>query len=730
MRLRYSLHVRALRRRPAVPELRARPERRHPAQQQSRDGAQLAETILTPSAVASGGMQLQCIGRVDAGIMAQPLYVRNVRLNYGPPTNALFVATINNAIYAFDANALATGGGDCGNPAWTLTLPDDDFRNMCGCTTNCPSHFTSMPTPVIDPCRNRMYMLFGVNDPVRPGPNAYFLAALDIRDRRLLACTAVRAHVRDSLGDSFSFDPFYQFNRASLLLDHGSVYIAFGGHAGLAGGEENSHGWMMRYSPSIGPGGALRLIQRGAWASTMQKTPSFQSYAGGIWQAGGGLVADPDGNVHALTGNGHFDPAGNSYADSFVKLSPAGDTLTLGGYFAPDAASDPNACATVHADVSYLEARDLDLASGGPMLSPGTNLLVGGGKTGIAYLVDRRNSLMSLVQSFQATQALANSDCSATQCAYCRCRADCGSNATCLAQCETLPHSGGFTPSCRCCRSSCDTNDCRYDSWDTGPHLHGSPTFWWRSLSDGYLYLWGEKDSLRAYHFNNSTSRFDNTANPAIGVDQLNRVILANPDTMPGGIMSLSANGNTAGIVWATLPAPGQPIPQHTPPLGHAYAFNASPNSSNRLVLLWAPFPSQLTLGKWSPPTIADGRVYVATAGEAGTFQNPSFLVYRLGSARPAPPLPIDPQCVAPEPGPLNLYFATEADIAASSNGPWNRTLPPSGQHSLLTVSAVGTQTYVGQPSAGVCSGFQPQPTLISPAFRAVSVLTLARCLA
>jgi hypothetical protein len=95
---------------------------------------------------------------------------------------------------------------------------------------------------------------------------------------------------------------------------------------------------------------------------------------GGIWQAGNGPAADRQGNIYIMTGNRSFDPdRSKQFGSTFVKLN--GD-LTLFDWFAP-------------ANVKALNLLDVDLGSSGPMLLPGTDELVGGGKQGKLYVVSQ-----------------------------------------------------------------------------------------------------------------------------------------------------------------------------------------------------------------------------------------------------------------------------------------------------------------------------------------------------
>jgi hypothetical protein len=116
------------------------------------------------------------------------------------------------------------------------------------------------------------------------------------------------------------------------------------------------------------------------------------------------IAVDPQGFMYLETGNGTFDtafdaqgfPANGDYGDSFVKLAadPGTDEahpnangwgLKVADYFTP-------------ADQLYLQANDLDLGSGGAIVLPDAvgsaahpHLLIGSGKQGILYLIDRDN---------------------------------------------------------------------------------------------------------------------------------------------------------------------------------------------------------------------------------------------------------------------------------------------------------------------------------------------------
>jgi hypothetical protein len=72
-----------------------------------RTGADLTETLLTPQLVASKGLKRSksLIIDDDPRIEAQPLYVPNLAMSDGKTHNVIFVASMGNHVFAFDADA-------------------------------------------------------------------------------------------------------------------------------------------------------------------------------------------------------------------------------------------------------------------------------------------------------------------------------------------------------------------------------------------------------------------------------------------------------------------------------------------------------------------------------------------------------------------------------------------------------------------------------------------------
>ncbi len=110
------------------------------------------------------------------------------------------------------------------------------------------------------------------------------------------------------------------------------------------------------------PLGSFLLAYDGA---SLAMLASWTTNSGGIWGAGGGLVAGPQGNLYAVTGDGPYTASsgGTAYGDSVVKLNfalkkdKASYSFTVQDSFTPE-------------DQDCRRINDQDLASGGLMLLP------------------------------------------------------------------------------------------------------------------------------------------------------------------------------------------------------------------------------------------------------------------------------------------------------------------------------------------------------------------------
>jgi len=301
---------------------------------------------------------------VDGQVYAQPLYVHSLDMAGQGTLNVLYVATMHNSVYAFDADA--SGGTAL---LWQVNLGtpvDPSSFDAPGYTyTDILNEVGILGTPVIDRAGNTLYV---VNETQTGGNPAFYLHALDLAtgSEKLNGPVEIQATVPgtgwggtgDASGGQLPLQAAQHLQRPGLLLANGTVYAGFGSH----GDEVPWHGWIVAYD-------AADLQHQTAVFNT---TPSTAGSA--IWQGGRGLAADPDGDIYCATGNGNYDGV-ESWGETVLHLTP---TLSIADWFTP-------------AEYATWTDDDTDFGSNGPILVPGTNFLIAGGKAGVVALVDRTN---------------------------------------------------------------------------------------------------------------------------------------------------------------------------------------------------------------------------------------------------------------------------------------------------------------------------------------------------
>ncbi len=205
-------------------------------------------------------------------------------------------------------------------------------------------------------------------------------------------------------------------------------------------------------------------------------------------------------------------------------------------------------------DSNCLNTLDLDLSASGAQVLPGSgnNLLVGGGKEGKVYTLQLDQALRTqTAQTFWGTSNY-----------------------------PTLPAEGG----------TCVDNRTAGYGW-----LHGSDTAFWNNPSaSSYYYTFGNHDQLMSWQL--SGNSFTQTSADS-------------PPNYTVNALAVSANGGANGILWtASNQATGTAI---------VSAYNAIP-AAGHLTLLWNSGQQKrrdtlAQLGRYSVPTIANGKVYVGT---------------------------------------------------------------------------------------------------------------------
>jgi hypothetical protein len=525
-----------------------------------RTGVNAAETVLTPARVNP-----QTFGKLwtlyaDGQVVAQPLYISGlaVETSGNPNTprvqgtfNAALIATMHNTVYLYDADAERPGPDGRTVPLWATWLgkPRPGAPDIDMWAVNDPE-WGILSTPVVDPTKSVVYIVAWHDDGGAGQDYHYRLHALRLKDGTHVAPPV--------LLDGPGLNPTKQKQRTGLLLSEGVLYITFGG--------DGSRGLVLAYD-------ATTLTRKAAWAST----PTGGD--GGIWQAGQAPAVDSGGNVYLMTGNGTFDAhtGGSNYGESFVKLRLEGTQLVVKDYFTP-------------CNAEFLNSRDLDLGSSGPVLIPGANLVFGGGKEGRLYLL----STARLGKHVVPLQP----------------------NAT-----------------------TCPNPNVLQDFPAALGHLHGSPVFW-EGTDGARIYVWGENDRLRAYRF---------VSRRIVTGPKLSQY--RPPDGMPGGMLALSSKGRTNGILWAVVPLDGD-ANKFRGVKGIVLALDAQDVSK----ALWTSEQSgtrdRLGLfARFVPPTIAGGKVFVATYGDDeplrlyGTTVRPQSFPARyqvvVYGVLPEPPTPV-----------------------------------------------------------------------------------------
>ncbi|MCZ7404557.1 MAG: hypothetical protein O8C67_06450 [Candidatus Methanoperedens sp.] len=494
----------------------------------NRSGANLNEAILDTSNVNPNRFGKLFTRQVDGQIYAQPLYLCNVNIPNRGIHNVIYVATMHNTVYAFDAD-----DPNASQPLWTahlgpaITLPDPNIGPAEG-YEDITIEVGIVSTPYISTENNAIYVVSTNKDPNSSDTGAYshWLHALDTSTgaekpgRPVKISASYPGNGDGSVNGIINFTSNRQLQRSALLLSGGRIYVSFASYDDAT----PAHGWIMAYD-------ANTLNQIAVYVTTPDDVAGIRQMPGlgTIWQGGQGPAADSSGNIFFITGNGDFNgfsnPMPRDLGNSIVRLTP---DMKLADWFSPF-------------NNNNLSINDRDLGSGGALLIPGTNLLAGGGKEAKLYLIDRNN--MGRFNPYNDNQIV-------------------------------QPPFSVITES--------DIQDKH--------ELLGGPVYWDGS-NESLVYISPSAAHVKAYRFAAGIFR------PTTPISE------SNVTSISGGWMSISANGSIpgTGILWVSE-------------LNILHAFDASNLQSE----LWNSEmdPARDDLGeaaKFCPPTIANGKVYMAT---------------------------------------------------------------------------------------------------------------------
>jgi hypothetical protein len=351
-----------------------------------RTGWNSKETILNPSVLTPDKFGL--LKRVELDdendqIDAQPLIVADQPIEGQGTHTVVYVATENNAVYAFDAYSGARLAKATLGPAVPLPL---------GCNNNAKTVGINS-TPVIDLASRALYVISYTLIDQKP---TYRLHALDLATLKDKpgdepgsgSPQIISANGRLANGSIVNFDASVQRQRAALLLANGNIYAGFAAFCDYQA--HRSRGWVLAWDmKTLKPAGNPQLLNKAVSADDFDcyfNSPDTQNhpcFLTSVWMSGAGIAADNSGDIYYVTGNSSpsiYEPHdSNNLAESIIRASP---DLRIKDFFTPS-------------NVYALNRDDEDFSSGGILLLPdqgagrSAHLATAAGKDGRMYLVTR-----------------------------------------------------------------------------------------------------------------------------------------------------------------------------------------------------------------------------------------------------------------------------------------------------------------------------------------------------
>jgi hypothetical protein len=314
--------------------------------------------------------------------------------------------------------------------------------------------------------------------------------------------------------------------------------------------------------------------------------------AGGVWMSGSAPAIDGN-DIYFTTGNG-MDPAtmpGN-FGESFVKLRYTAGAANLEN-------GKPKLTVVdfwgAFSDFGRID-EDQDLGAAGVFIVPERGNLVGGGKDGILYNLNKDNLgkntwdpqfNLPFVATYLPNPPNGAAGLPTTTAA--------DANWPIVNRDRNLPSQ---TP-----------NGKTY-------HIHGTPVYMER-VTTGIVYVWGENERLKAYNFNFTTKRITSFRGEGTQIASGN---MDPPGGMPGGRLIVSSNGTVpgTGVVWGSYPVQGNA--NSAVVHGALVAYDATIVVNGKMKQLFHsdtnPANNMGNFAKYSTPVVANGKVYV------GTFSN------------------------------------------------------------------------------------------------------------
>jgi hypothetical protein len=602
----------------------------------ARSGWNPNETLLSQASITAKGIVRTTIIPVwgDArGMEAQPLILPNVKLPDGTTHDVMILPSMANVVRGVDArtgaqlwkNEPTLGPPIDGSVAIGPRKPGPD-----GCAGDFPTvdchaindKWGVLSTGVIDPDTQRVYLVAWISPDRTPQNARHFVFVLNVAD----GTQVVPPVLVDGTSGTQTYTGPLRKQRSSLVLTNvngrKTVFWAsgtvqeFGNHAA---------GWIFAFDCATNKIAAALALSQGEGA--------------GIWMGGQGLVADAQGMLYAVTGNGVFDGK-TQFGESMVKVqytpaagatpailkvvdhwtpwtdaARAGNTpmpaMKLAGQSAPSDAMKPvgsgmmmmrrmplkdrNLKATVNQqgvpvvlvfpDISMGKWADEDWGSAGPACIFPLGVCIAAGKDGIGYPVKTANMGGTTVAD------LANP------------RANCRKLASPPVWMTMSP--GAVDP----CPT--DPKKLNFFPWGDSAHLHMTPVQFFDPVLDSWtIFVWGENAQLHKWKVGpQGALTYVAQSNEFASADARTRP----PGGMPGGFCSGSSNGRdpNSAILVCTIPygdANSQVVG------GRLLIYDPVHLAADgSLKVLWdsqrwgIPF----VFNKFDPPVIDGGQIYV-----------------------------------------------------------------------------------------------------------------------
>jgi hypothetical protein len=268
----------------------------------SRSGWNQHENQLTQASVETKGIIRETIVPVigDArGMEAQPLILPSVKTSRGT-RDVMVLPSMANIVRGVDAHD--------GSGIWQVTLGKPVTSSGQIDSKQINQHWGCISTGVIDPDTHRLYQVCWVSPDGTGNPLTarYVMFVLNVADGSQVVAVPI-----EGKSGTQDFNSEMRKQRSSLVETNvNGVKTVFGCAGTIFETGAGAAGFCFAFDVASNKVSAMLALTAGEGA--------------GVWMAGQGVVADANGDLYVITGNGDFDGV-SQWGESFLKLkySPA-----------------------------------------------------------------------------------------------------------------------------------------------------------------------------------------------------------------------------------------------------------------------------------------------------------------------------------------------------------------------------------------------------------------------